>query len=226
MQTRPIAITLRAKKLGVLLKSARITAGKSIEDCAQVISLSKEGFEAFECGDASPSLPELEALAFFLQIPLEFFWGSDVALAEKSGAHRFDSDRLIGIRQRIIGAQVRQARFDAGISLESLAERSGLDIDRLTMYEIGGEPIPLPELESVANVLNRSLKDFQDNRGPIGAWLNQQRALQNFAELTPELQEFLSKPINRPYLELAHRLSEMNVEKLRAVAEGLLEITL
>ena len=41
-----------------------------------------------------------------------------------------------------------------------------------------------------------------------------------------ELQGFVCKPINRPYLELAVRLSEMSVEKLRGVAEGLLEITL
>jgi hypothetical protein len=41
-----------------------------------------------------------------------------------------------------------------------------------------------------------------------------------------ELQSFVVKPINQPYLELAQRLSEMSVEKLRAVAEGLLEITL
>jgi transcriptional regulator with XRE-family HTH domain len=126
----------------------------------------------------------------------------------------------------MIGAQLRQARFDAGLSLEDLAKKSGLEIDLLTMYEIGEQPIPLPQLESLANALNRPLKDFQDNRGPIGSWLKQQRVLQNFAELTPELQDFLSKPINRPYLELAQRLSEMNVEKLRAVAEGLLEITL
>jgi hypothetical protein len=41
-----------------------------------------------------------------------------------------------------------------------------------------------------------------------------------------DLQTFVSKPINRPYLELAQRLSEMSVDKLRSVAEGLLEITL
>jgi hypothetical protein len=50
--------------------------------------------------------------------------------------------------------------------------------------------------------------------------------MQHFAELSPELQDFISKPINRPYLEIAQRLGEMSVEKLRAVAEGLLEITL
>jgi transcriptional regulator with XRE-family HTH domain len=226
MQTRPIAITLRSKKLGVLLKAARLSAGKSIEDCAEVINSPNEVIEAFEIGDASPSLPELEALAFYLKIPLEHFWGREVTLAEKADTYKFDSDRLLAIRQRMIGAQLRQARFDAGQSLEGLAEKSGLEIDQLTMYEIGEQPIPLPELESLANVLNRPLKDFQDNRGPIGTWLKQQRVLQNFAELTPDLQDFLSKPINRPYLELAQRLSEMNVEKLRAVAEGLLEITL
>jgi len=37
---------------------------------------------------------------------------------------------------------------------------------------------------------------------------------------------FVLKPINLPYLELAKRLSEMSVDKLRDVAEGLLEITL
>jgi transcriptional regulator with XRE-family HTH domain len=226
MQTRPIAITLRSKKLGVQLKAARLTAGKSIEDCAQAINSSKEMIESFEIGDASPSLPELEAMAFYLKTPLEQFWGRDVTLAEKADTSRFDSERLMAIRQRMIGAQIRQARFETGLSLEGLAEKSGLEIEQLTVYEIGEHPIPLPELESLANVLNRPLKDFQDNRGPIGTWLKQQRVLQNFAELTPELQDFLSKPINRPYLELAQRLSEMNVDKLRAVAEGLLEITL
>lgn len=226
MQTRPIAITLRSKKLGVLLKSARLTAGKSTEECAQVINTSKEMIETFEIGDASPSLPELEALAFYLQVPLEQFWAREVSSAEKAGSLRFDSERLMAIRQRMIGAQVRQARFDTGLSLEELAEKSGLERDQLAIYEVGEQPIPLPELESLANALARPLRDFQDNRGPIGTWLKQQRVLQNFAELTPEMQDFLSKPINRPYLELAQRLSEMNVEKLRAVAEGLLEITL
>jgi hypothetical protein len=44
--------------------------------------------------------------------------------------------------------------------------------------------------------------------------------------LPVELQDFVSKPINRPYLEIAHRLSEMPADQLRAVAEGLLAITL
>jgi hypothetical protein len=49
--------------------------------------------------------------------------------------------------------------------------------------------------------------------------------MQEFSELPSELQQFVCKPINRPYLELAMRLSDLPVDRLRTVAEGLLEIT-
>jgi hypothetical protein len=78
----------------------------------------------------------------------------------------------------------------------------------------------------LTNILNIPIKDCFDKQGPVGQWANQQRLIQDFQILTPELQEFVSRPVNRPYLELAQRLSEMSVDKLRAVAEGLLEITL
>jgi hypothetical protein len=49
--------------------------------------------------------------------------------------------------------------------------------------------------------------------------------MQKFLDLPPEVQQFVAKPVNRPYLELAMRLSDLSAEKLRAVAEVLLEIT-
>ena len=54
----------------------------------------------------------------------------------------------------------------------------------------------------------------------------QKKAVEDFSKLPLDMQQFVSKPANLPYLELAQRLSEMSVERLRAVAEGLLEITL
>ena len=41
-----------------------------------------------------------------------------------------------------------------------------------------------------------------------------------------DIQNFVCQPVNRPYLELAMKLSSMSREKLRSVAEGLLDITL
>ena len=93
-------------------------------------------------------------------------------------------------------------------------------------FEYGERPVPLPILERLASALNSTLREFYDQRGPVGLWAGRQRTMQDFSKLPQELQSFVSKPVNRPYLELAQRLSEMSVDKLRGVAEGLLEITL
>jgi len=96
----------------------------------------------------------------------------------------------------------------------------------LNAYELGEDAVPLPELEILAKAFNSSIREFQDKSGPVGTWFSKQRILSDFQELPSELQNFASKPVNQPYLEVAKRLSEMQVEKLRSVAEVLLEITL
>jgi len=73
--------------------------------------------------------------------------------------------------------------------------------------------------------LNIRMEDFFDQRGPIGSWRAQQQAIKQFMELPRDLQDFVGRPVNLPYLTLAMRLSELSVDKLRGVAEGLLEIT-
>jgi transcriptional regulator with XRE-family HTH domain len=226
MAVQPIAITIRSKKLGVLIRAARLVAGKSVLECAQAMNVSNETFEAFEMGDAPPSLPELEVLAYFLDVPLEHFWGQEVNMPARPRANRFNVGQLIQLRNKIVGTLVRQARTEAEISFEALASQAGITEERLALYEIGEQPIPLPELEAIAKVVNRPIRDFQDARGPIARLAAQQLAIQQFSELSPELRDFITRPVNRPYLELAQRLSEMSVDKLRAVAEGLLEITL
>ena len=133
--------------------------------------------------------------------------------------------QFIGLRQRMIGVKMRQARLESGLSIEDLALQTGVDAARLEGFELGQEPVPLPELEGLCGALGRPIQEFQDRHGPVGVWQTKQRVLREFQELPLELQAFVSKPTNRPYLELAMRLNEMSVERLRAVAEGLLEIT-
>ena len=53
-----------------------------------------------------------------------------------------------------------------------------------------------------------------------------EEAVQQFLEMPTELREFVAMPVNRPYLELAMKLSNMSRDKLRSVAEDLLDITL
>ncbi|RLD04219.1 MAG: hypothetical protein DRI32_06110, partial [Chloroflexi bacterium] len=92
-------------------------------------------------------------------------------------------------------------------------------------YELGERPIPVPELEVLLSVLEGNIEDFFDRSGPIGLWMMRQNAIMDFLDLPPELQEFVRQPVNRPYLELARNLSDFSAEKLRSVAEGILDIT-
>lgn len=221
----PTLMTIRTKKLGVLVRSARLTCGKSLEDCAKAIGVPVNDLEAYELGERAPSLPELEMLAFYLQIPLEHFWGNEL-LKGNGHSQPLDAAKLRSLRQRMIGALIRKARTEAGLSPEALAEQSGIAAERLNAYELGEEAVPLPELEVLAKLFNASVREFQDKSGPVGDWFLKQQLIKGFQELPAELQNFASKPVNQPYLEVAKRLSEMQVDKLRSVAEVLLEITL
>jgi len=133
---------------------------------------------------------------------------------------------LVGIRQRLIGAFLRQQRENASLSSRALSEQSGISTARLKAYELGERPIPLPELEGLVALLDGQIEAMFDQTGPVGQWMTQQKAVQDFLQLPPELQSFVSRPVNHPYLELAMRLSEMSTDKLRSVAENLLDITL
>jgi transcriptional regulator with XRE-family HTH domain len=219
-------LKVRAKKIGALMRDARMASGKSLAECAGLIGVSEAEMETFEEGEKSPSLPELEVLAYSLEVPIDHFWGDAALPRDDNGKRVLNSAQLLRLRQRVIGARLRQARLDAGYSPDFISEKTGLDIHQIEAYELGEIGVPVPELEIISEVLGHSVKDFQDRHGPVGVWAAQQRAIQDFLTLSPDLQGFVSKPINKPYLELAQRLSEMSVEKLRAVAEGLLEITL
>jgi len=221
-----LALKIRAKKLGVLLRDARLVAGKSMKECAEAINVTSYMISSYEKGDNSPSLPELEGLAFFLQVPLEHFWSSDSI----SKSHRVQYDRsnvtkTIPLRRRIIGAKLRKARQDQDMTMTDLADQVGISTNVLRSYERGEQPIPLPELEVMSAALELPLDTFRDQDGPVGKWFARQEAAQRFLELPPDLQEFIAAPVNQPYLELAQQLSEMSLSKLRTVAESLLEIT-
>jgi transcriptional regulator with XRE-family HTH domain len=220
------ALSLRAKKLGVLMRDARLASGKSVSEAAQAIGVQPADLEAYEMGEQVPSLPEVELLAFSLDVPVSHFWGN-TAISESEGSeNKLQPQKLLGIRQKVIGALVRQAREEAGLSLQDASERVALPPEQLESYELGQVAIPLPVLEYLGNTFNHPIHDFQDKQGPIGLRVSEQRSVDDFLVLSPELQAFVSKPINRPYLELAQRLSEMSVDKLRSVGEGILEITL
>ena len=218
-------ITIRTKKLGVLIRDARLAARRSVQECAEAIGIRKSIFRSYEEGVRSPSLPELEALVFYLDLPIEHFWGREIKSTAAPVTHRIDLPRVLALRQRKIGALLRQERMNASISIRNLAGKTGIAGSRIKAYELGERPIPLPELELLISTLGGRIESFFDRNGPVGQWMLSEEAVQNFLEMPAELREFVALPVNRPYLELARKLSNMSRDKLRSVAEDLLDIT-
>jgi len=219
-------LQIRNKKLGLLIFDARKSLRRTVEECAEAVGVTPEEFQEFEKGTSAPSLPQLELLALSLNVPMEHFWGrkSLTGFGPQEDALK-EKERLLMLRNRVIGTNLRLARNNANFSYKEVYEKTGIPEEMLKRYEIGELSIPISELEMLCTQFEISLDKFHDQHGPIGKWRAQQGNMQKFLDLPPEIQQFASKPVNRPYLELAMRLSELSAEKLRAVAEVLLEIT-
>jgi transcriptional regulator with XRE-family HTH domain len=220
-----IQVNLRSRKLGVLIRDSRLAARMTIPECARTIGVTPGIFRAWEEGRRSPSLPELEVLSFSLNLPLNRFWGKDAKSDDGSPTATLNLPAFVTIRQRMIGALLRQMREKEGISPRALSEMSGISTKRLKAFELGERSIPLPELEGLTALLGGQIEMLFDQTGQIGLWMVQQKAIQDFLQLPTELQNFIGKPVNQPYLELALKLSGMSTDKLRSVAEDILDIT-
>lgn len=226
MKIDPRSIAIRGRKLGVLLRNARQAAHKELEESANFLGVNPSTLEAYELGELSPSLPHLEALAEFYGVPLAHFWGNQLLPTDQKTLSPQQIELIHQIRQRVIGVLLRKCRQEQGLSLEELAEQVGIEAAQLEQYEFGELPIPLPLLEALALALQLKINVFFDRQRIQRDHSIADQDWEAFQSLPEELKSFICKPINRPYLEIAKRLSEMSVEKLRAVAEGLLEITL
>jgi transcriptional regulator with XRE-family HTH domain len=218
---------LVADKIGLVLQHKRIELGLSPEECAGLINVEPGIYSAYEAGEQYPSMPEIEALSYYFDFLPEELWELQENVAEGEPQKPNVNFKLISkIRCRSIGAMIRQYRLEAGLTADHLAQKIGISNEALESYELGETAIPFDLLERISEATHHSLNDFLDRKSPIGSWAERQRISSDLNMLPEGLKAFAAKPINRPYLELAKKLSEMPVDKLREIAEGLLEITL
>ena len=218
-------VVLRRKMLGVKIRHARIRAGLSLKEVGEALGISAGLVSDIEFGRRDISLPYLEVMALLFNVPVVYFL-SDIPLEE---THRdFPTLQALGLRQRIIGVLLRQARTEAGRSQEDLAEMLGVSTSRISNYELGKTEIPLPELQVLADYLGISLSYFldqgiaPDKSGGQVATLDE---ITEFTQLPKEVREFLTNPANLLYVNIAMSLSDLSADTLRSLAEGLLEVT-
>jgi transcriptional regulator with XRE-family HTH domain len=215
------AMMSRNRIIGIALRDARNRASKSKKECAEALGVSTATITSYEEGRKQISLPELEVLAYLFDVPANVFWDEEAQLAAEERV--IPLDQVMQLRQRIVGALLRQARIREGKTQQDLAELLGCSSRKVSSYEYGEKGIPLVELEVLASALDQPLSYF------VGDWADsgeqKLESYQVFQQLPKDIREFVSLPINRSYLELAMRLATMPAGALRQIAEGLLEIT-
>ncbi|MFN2109674.1 MAG: helix-turn-helix domain-containing protein [Anaerolineae bacterium] len=218
-------IELRSRIIGALLHSVRDQARMSIQECAAVLGIPPETLAAYEEGSKPISLPELELLTRFLDIPLSAIRTTET-VADIQADKKLPNPRMyLMLRHRIVGARLRQLRSEAHRTQQDLAEMLECPLETIVAYEFGKRPISVAELEVICRALNVPLSEFLDKDSDIGKWHLLQDQFELFKELSPEIRNFVLKPINASYLELAMKLAAMPAGALRAIAEGILEIT-
>jgi transcriptional regulator with XRE-family HTH domain len=216
---------LRARMIGVLLRDARLNAERSIEDCAYLLRVSPEEMQAWEFGDAVPSLPQLELLAFYLGVPVSHFWGLDT-LEATNGRHVDIQQEYLALRDRMVGALLRQAREEANLSQEDLSQVSAVPVERIQLYELGDLSLPMHELTVLANAVKKNVSYFLESSGYVGEWLAIREEWKHFTDLPEDVRQFAANPLNIGFIHIAKLLSEMPTEKLRQVGESVLNITM
>jgi transcriptional regulator with XRE-family HTH domain len=219
-------VRVKNRILGVLLRDARQSSGRSLSDCAALLGIDEDVYHAYEAGLQAPSLPQLEVLAYYFNVPLGYFWGTETLSSRRDEEElKQRVPELLMLRQRIIGVKLRKLREEAGLSVIDLAANSGLSEQQITLAEQGAAALPTGELDLLVRALHSKIEALIDGHGTIGNWILSQEEYESFAELPPDLREFILKPINRSYIDLARRLSRMQVDELRTIAESILEIT-
>jgi transcriptional regulator with XRE-family HTH domain len=222
----PQVVDIRNKIVGTLVRQARLEAGKTQRECAEVLGCSPSTFSYYERGHKGLALPEIEALAYFFEVPLQALLNGSQAVAQEEEEEPLPLLQLMQIRQKILAVQFRKCREDAGLTQEQMADLLDVSSYRVSQYEAADRQIPLAELEIAAERCDRTLHDFFDREGlPMGRAERDRQMMARLDELSPEVREFVLKPTNQLYLRIALLLSAMKVDSLREIAETLLEIT-
>ena len=216
--------TLRGRMLGVLLRDARVNASRSLEDVAGYLHIGAVEIEGWEWGESSPSLPQLELLAYFFDVPVSHFWGLKTLGSERAKPVSAQEEFVI-LRTRMIGALLRQSREEIKWSVEDLAARTAISAQELHDYEVGEAPIPMHELAVLANAVNKTMGYFLETASQIGDLLSMREKWKHFNTLPEEIREFAANPQNIGFIEIALHFSQMNSEVLRRIAVSMLDIT-
>ncbi|MBN1936637.1 MAG: transcriptional regulator [Anaerolineae bacterium] len=220
------AALIQNKIVGAAIRNARTHAELSVEACAEAASISPEELIQAEMGQTGLTLPQIEVLAHLLGVPILYLLGETELPPEENAQTTLPYENVMVIRRKIIGVILRQTRLNHGRTLDEVASATGYSPEHLARIELGEALVSMVELRDLGETLGLPFDTFLgEDIIPLTAAQRDARDLRRLAHLPFEVREFILKPINAPYLQIAMNLSNMPSESLHQIASGLLEIT-
>ena len=217
--------SLNIKYLAKNLTIAREACGKTIKACSMLLDIPTSRLKNYEAGKYIPSLPEIEAFSYLYRIPILSFFQKDAVENHIHTPESVHIQRLVEIRQLIIGTRIHLAREKSEISMKQLSKTTSIPTSRIKRYEEGTTPIGLNDLQKIIDALNLNLDDFFDHESPLGNWQTTQSKNIAFEHLPREIKEFIADSNSLPFLKVAHNISEIGIDTFINLSDSLAELT-
>lgn len=217
--------SLKIEYLAKNLTIARKACGKTVKECGLLLNIPPSRLKNYETGKHVPSLPEIEAFSFIFRIPVLALFQKDTVKDLLHTPESVQIQRLVEIRQQIIGTQIHLAREKAEISLKKLSKTTLIPTSRIKRYEEGITPIAMDDLQKITITLNLDLDNFFDHESPLGNWQNTQAKNIVFEHLPEEIKEFIADLNNLRYLKIAQNLSKIGIDTFNNLSDSLAELT-
>ncbi|MCB2202789.1 helix-turn-helix domain-containing protein [bacterium] len=206
------------------ISDIRRTLQRSVHDCAGILGISEAKYLAFEQGRESLSLPDLELLSLYLNIPLQELFDKDVHTSSSHHLLQLNiRPQYKQLREKMIQTKLILARESKGLSLFDLAQETDIPEKTLQAYELGQLPIPLNHLKSICEALGCSIDTFfpEDNALNGAPKVNNRQG-----RWQPEYpnNEAAPNPEEDPYRQLLAALKQIPEEDQARIAKQLLEL--
>jgi transcriptional regulator with XRE-family HTH domain len=192
---------LRNRMLGIQIKKNRYQQNQSVEQLAQLCEIPTSDLQTYETGQTPIPLPLFLKISEVLHLPYERIQPVEIISPVETEVPLVAQSVEIPV----------QPEPEPAIATES-------DLVETPITQSDESPLP-QEPEPV--VIDDTIPVVPDENIQIP-----ESILEDFPGISDELRDFITKPVNVPFLELAMKLSRMDAKKLRDIAESLLEITL
>lgn len=142
------------------IRRIRKAKQRSIHDCASILNISIEHYLRFEDGTAPLSLPEIEVLAQFFDVPFRSIFDHSNLESHSTKLSGATKSHYISLRHKMIQAKFNLLRDQAGFSLEHVQLKTGIPQEALQAFDTGKSPIPINNLIKIADCFGKSIGYF------------------------------------------------------------------